>query len=171
METTLTILEMLLEAADRKPTESTAGSAVEVDFNWTVTKETQCRRTNKALENMSDDERITFLTLFLKLWTECGSSHERWSELHGIVGYEHDHLFGSRLMYTYTSNRRQFRCWYGIPKSFRREHVDSCGEGLLFSVYGDPFAVLQYIETLLGPEVRRKSTTLMDSGCTIYNLY
>jgi hypothetical protein len=164
MEATQSITQMVDEF-DRTPT----GSTTIVSLDWIMSKE--CRRTNKALDNMDDKDKLIFLSQFLTLWSEAKVGQEKFVQLHATIGYEHDHLLGSRLMYTYTSDRRQFRCWYGIPKSFRYDHVDSCGEGLLFTVVGDPETVRKYADTLISEKAKERAIRIPFSECTIYNLF
>lgn len=77
-------------------------------------------------------------------------------ELKEVFGDTTAKRFYSRKMYTLTADGRQLRCWNGIPGLASRSHVDSCGEGLLFEVIGDPEKVRLYTEGLTKGRVAMK---------------
>src|SRR4051812_2924454 len=88
---------------------------------------------NKMLENASLQEQIQLLKLLVTAWDNPGDE-----DLPRMLPSESLRAWqgGRKLMFTLTGTRDQFRCWYGPPRSFRREHVDSWGQNILFDIGG-----------------------------------
>lgn len=160
--------EMLAQAVGTGP----VPTPTEVRLAWDALPEVS--RANIALRNMSDRGRLDFFVALLDHWRSAfyNASYRKrhLDELHKIFGDKNDHHIGDSLLYTLTADQRQFRCWYGIPGSMARHHVDSCGSGLVVSVYGEPDKVKEYVEAVL-PESARKQAVLGPNGTVIYGFY
>ena len=53
-------------------------------------------------------------------------------------------------MLTLTGSGKQLRVWYSFPGSIEYDHIDSCGVGLLFGIYGHPEIIKRYLASFLG---------------------
>lgn len=128
----------------------------------------EVKRANVALSNMGDEKRIQFLNNMLRLWGgafyNASDRSVKMVELRKIFGDKQDSTIGQSLIYTLTGNGKQFRCWYGMPGAIGREHCDSCGEGLLFGIYGPRESVKKYINAVLSDLERQFAITLPNDG-------
>jgi hypothetical protein len=121
--------------------------AVQASFAW---GSPEGDKLNRALQKMNGDEQRSFLEQFLRLWfntSELPRAANR-SQLEALLGSNNGYRIGRRLMYTLSGNERQLRCWYGVPGFADPEHIDSCGEGLLFTVSGGPMNVAALAKVL-----------------------
>jgi hypothetical protein len=161
MVTKQTLSSMVEEFAGQTKEEPT-----DVEFAWDGIPEV--KRVNVALRNMDDEKRIQFLSNMLKLWNgafyNASDRAAKMVELRKIFGGSMDDTIGLSLIYTVTGNGKQFRCWYGKPGAIGHEHCDSCGEGLLFGVYGTRASVNKYIDALLNDVQRQFAITLPNDG-------
>jgi len=115
---------------------SAQNKGASVCFGFTTT---ESGATDEDLRTMSHEDRIGFLLQFL-------ATRGEWGE---IIGAEVAERVKGRVMFTLTGDGHQFRCWHGVPGDVTRDHVDSCGAGLVFQVHGDQDVVRKYVDTLV----------------------
>ena len=147
-------------------------SVTKVVLEWTAVPEV--KRANTALQNMAEADRLEFLKVLLDhwrgAWYNSSDREGHMVQLRKVFGENTHENIGSRLLYTLTASGRQFRCWNGIPGNMSRDHVDSCGEGLVLGVYGEPADVKKCILAILPPETYSSAVRLPD-GTMIYGFY
>ena len=131
-------------------------------------------RTHAALRHMGDIERQTFLKALLNHWYGASYNYSErephLAQLHKVFGENTETPFGQRLLYTLTTGGNQLRCWYGIPGHMTGHHVDSCGEGLLWEVVGEPVNVQKYVESVIHYRTRRDAVNL-PNGTVVYGFF
>lgn len=60
----------------------------------------------------------------------------------------------------------QLRFWYDEPRSFKSDHIDSAGKGLLVGLHGDERELLKYMEKIL-PSNNHRYVSEIDSGVSL----
>jgi len=103
---------------------------------------------DRRLQKLGDDDRINFIKALVKLRFEKNGQEEIVAVLGEWAG---ERLYYNRLiMYTLTSDGKQFRCWYDWPGRVKNDgkYVDSCGIGHLFTVTGEEDCVSKYVKAL-----------------------
>jgi hypothetical protein len=93
---------------------------------------------NLAFRHGTIDQQANLMKELIDLWRNSKRSAEA-KEFFGEF-YEKFNNDG-RLIYTLTADGKQFRIWYGLPACMRKNHVDSCGRGLLATIGGDSVVV------------------------------
>jgi hypothetical protein len=106
--------------------------------------EQKLKRIESALASSDDEARLKLTTELLKLWF-TGSD----DEVREVFGDCVKLRSVRKAMYTLTGQGRQLRVWYSFPGRIQYNHVDSCGESLLFGVYGHPDVVQRYLRAFL----------------------
>ncbi len=101
---------------------------------------------NRVIANRCNTDRLELMVCLLKLWT-TGTDEGVRAEFSDCVKLR---PAGRRAMLTLTGNGQQLRVWYSFPGRIDYDHIDSCGDGLLFGVYGYPELVGQYLNAFLG---------------------
>jgi hypothetical protein len=153
------IATQLTTAAERKAKRELA-SRVYFDCLLDGFKE-KAKLVNEALAECDKDARLQMATELLRLWAKGTDDQVR-----EVLG-ECVNVRGSRSeIFTLTGDGRQLRVWYGFPGHISYDHVDSCGYGLLFGIYGPPDVVKQYLDAFLG--VVHLAPAQGKDGSTIY---
>lgn len=139
------------------------GYAVASSYNSPEYEATKATLDNleKALAGCDDEKRIELATNLLDLW------------FHGTDDQVRD-VFGDcikvradrRGMLTLTGSGKQLRVWYSFPGSIEYDHIDSCGVGLLFGIYGHPEIIKRYLASFLG--VTHLSSATGKAGARIF---
>ncbi len=171
METQMTLTEMI----DQQRTKPVTPAPVSIHFAWDSLP--KVKKLNLALREMNGDDRLAFMRRLLYVWNgghsaepEARKNENELEELRKILGPEKENHFGHWLVFTLSGDGKQFRCWYGQPGVIRHEHVDSCGQGLLFHVYGDRNDIALFINDLL-PEYMRNCALHTPRGGVIYGFF
>ncbi|MBP6888848.1 MAG: hypothetical protein KBC21_04100 [Candidatus Pacebacteria bacterium] len=123
---------------------------------------------DRALRNANEEDRFSLAIDLFRLWFEAGmcSKKERQEEAQSIFGQIFNEHGDKRLMYTLTADGKQLRVWYGRPACMDSDYVDSCGENLLFGVYGHPEIVKRYLQALC--EIHGLGEIRVPNGVRLY---
>ncbi|OHB24084.1 MAG: hypothetical protein A3F96_02380 [Parcubacteria group bacterium RIFCSPLOWO2_12_FULL_40_10] len=147
-------------------------SPTKVKLDWTAIPEVL--RTNIALQNMGEDERLEFLKVLLDhwrgAWYNASDRESHMVQLRKVFGENTHEDIGSRLLYTLTADGRQFRCWNGIPGRMTKNHVDSCGASMVLEVVGEPTSINKYMFAIL-PHETRLNVVQLPNGTMIYGFH
>jgi hypothetical protein len=105
------------------------------------------------------------------LWKLCdiNSQHRPIIDAIRIFGRNLEPFIGRRLLFTVTADKKELRCWYGIPDFIDECHVDSNAQGLLFWLRADEKVIRKYIYGLLDEETR-ECIFVLPNGTEIYGL-
>lgn len=150
-----------LAAVAEREAKRVLASRVEFDCLLSGGTEEKVKSANKALAECDEGARLRMAIEFLKLWTN-GTNDQVREVLGECVSVRRERS----EMFTLTGDGRQLRVWYGFPGRISYDHVDSCGYGLLFGIYGPPDVVKQYLDAFLG--VVHLAPAQGKDGSTIY---
>jgi len=123
---------------------------------------------DRALYNADEEERFSLTIDLFRLWIDASLRRDpdRKTEAERVFGElfaEHGHRL---VMYTVTADGQQLRVWHGRPAFMQPNHVDSCGENLLFSIVGHPEVVERYLNALC--EIHRLQEIQVPNGVRLY---
>lgn len=122
--------------------------------------EPKLKRINEASNrnSTSNQEKYELTRELLKLWQSKSDA-----ECLDIFGVAYQVYKNHPLHATLCGDRGQLRFWYGQCGSIRRNHVDSCGTGLLLHISGYNLQDYERVaEELIGPRFQ------LPSGGTIF---
>ena len=162
------IIRKLSEVLSSVNTEAVEPRKTVVELCWRALE--PVRSTNKALRFMNQAEQIEFLRIFLSLWFDAHKRSDAMADLESVLGEGNREVIGRRLLYTISPNGEQLRCWEGIPGGISHEHVDSNGQGLVFSVLGTPDNVREVAGFILRPDTVERVVCL-PNGAKIYGFF
>ncbi len=114
--------------------------------------EPKLKRINEACNrnSTSNQEKYELIRDLLKLWQTKSDA-----ECLDVFGVAYQVYKNHPLHATLSGNRGQLRFWYGQSGSIRRDHVDSCGTGLLLHISGYEIEDFSRIaEELIGPRFK-----------------
>ena len=133
-------------------------------FHEETTSEIECL-------NAMISDRSYHLGEFVELWNLFSSYREDdRKNQYLIFGKNFIETSRGNIMGTLTADGTQFRVWNGIPANIRANHIDSCGQNLVFGAYGAAKYVKQ-LPPIIFPLEKQYSPLTLPNGVTLFMQY